>query len=315
MESHLYFLQAVGIPARVAKLLKERPVRALPDKALRTLVYLAKWVTKRPERVRPAHVAAVAAHWSPGEYFDAVGVILGFNFITRVANALGVELDMPRWARRVEVVRQFARSLVILALRWLVDLRRRPFRGRPAARNLADLGQLCEDISLPLPDAVRHFAAAPHLLEVQRALWEALLRRGGPPTVVSVDQVRFITVGLVVLDEIRAPYACHLAEWLGKYNPSGAPSDGVNRLVAKFALDVTRRSWTITPERIAELRAAGLDDGNVLDLVSAIALWNALGRLELLLPRRPVVNDAPPWNGPERCGRPRSTPGAVARAT
>ena len=53
-------------------------------------------------------------------------------------------------------------------------------------------------------------------------------------------------------------------------------------LIARFANDVNTRSYTITPERIDELRAAGLDDAEVLDVVVTTALWSATARLEVL---------------------------------
>jgi hypothetical protein len=38
----------------------------------------------------------------------------------------------------------------------------------------------------------------------------------------------------------------------------------------------------VTPERIDELRAANLDDAEVLDVVVTAALWSAAARLEVL---------------------------------
>lgn len=280
----------------MARALKDRPAAAPLDPDIRSLIELAEQVTQTPPACGPAEVAAAArAARAPAEYLDAVGVMLGFNFVTRVANALGVELDVPPWARRVEPVWRAARAVVILALKWLVDLRPRPFAGRPAAENLAALERVCGEIGLPMPPALRRLAAAPHLLEVQRELWEALLCRGGPPEGVGRSREWFMTAGLVVLDEIGADYAGAVADWFAGRRPEvpgrvrawlagDGPAEGFEVPAAEFARDVTRRSWTITPERIDGLRAAGLDDGDVLDLVAGISLWNALGRLELLLP-------------------------------
>jgi alkylhydroperoxidase family enzyme len=287
----------------VADALKGRPVRALADEELRPLVYLAKWVTKRPARLFPAHVAAVATRRPRGEYLDAVGVMIGFNFITLVANALGVDLDMPRWARHVDAFRRMARRLTILAVRWLVDLRPRPFDGRPAPENLAALDRLCADVSLTLPPALRDLAAAPHLLEVQRELWEALWRRGGPVGVVARDVPRLMTAGLVVLSEVGAAFTSAVADWLRRWGPAGPedvhswakatpPAGGLHGLVARFARAVARHSYQVGPEQIDELRAAGLDDGQILDLVTGIALWNALGRLERLFAGLPGTEES-----------------------
>src|SRR5207244_2718129 len=83
-----------------ARAFEERPTDAPVPPGLHGLVGLAVAVTRDPRSVTPARVAAAAAGVPPAEYLDAVGVMLAFNFITRVANALGVVPDIPGWARR-----------------------------------------------------------------------------------------------------------------------------------------------------------------------------------------------------------------------
>src|SRR5205807_1912135 len=53
--------------------------------------------------------------------------------------------------------------------------------------------------------------------------------------------------------------------------------------ILQMARDVSSRSYQITQERVDELRALGLTDGTILDLVCMAALWSASARLEILL--------------------------------
>jgi hypothetical protein len=76
---------------------KDHPTLTHVGDDLDSLVRLAVSVTGEPGRVTAADVVAAAGRVTPREYLDAVGVMLGFNFITRVASALGVGLDF--WLR------------------------------------------------------------------------------------------------------------------------------------------------------------------------------------------------------------------------
>src|SRR5580704_3486696 len=95
--------------ARLTHIFENDPLAAPVAPDLRAFVALAVKVTSRPEQVTPQDVrAAFSAAQSPRQYFDAVGVMIAFNFITRVANALGVEPEIPGWMRRIEPLRQLA---------------------------------------------------------------------------------------------------------------------------------------------------------------------------------------------------------------
>ena len=63
------------------------------------------------------------------------------------------------------------------------------------------------------------------------------------------------------------------------------------------------RSYTLTRERVDELRAAGLDDAEVLDVVVTTALWSAAARLEVLTGCLPALDPGDENAEPER--RPR----------
>jgi alkylhydroperoxidase family enzyme len=286
------------MPTRTARVLAKQPTSARLEEDLRALVALAVRVTERPDQISPADVAAtVGAVRSRAEYLDAVGVMIGFNFVTRVANALGVDLEVWPWMRRTESARHFTLELGARILRWLVDLRPRQLPLRPAVENLKSLAKIFAEVGLEsLPEVFHQLTHAPHLLESLRELLDALLRRGGAEAKIVLDLPRFMTAGLVVLDEIRASgFREQVARWL-KRRSMDLPERILERaqgglsgrtdlesVIPRFARDVTRWSYRITPGRIGELRTCGLQDEDILDLVNSIALWNAYGRLEILV--------------------------------
>ncbi len=72
-------------------------------------------------------------------------------------------------------------------------------------------------------------------------------------------------------------------------------------LITRLANDVALRSYTLTRDRIDELRAANLDDAQILDVVVTAALWSAAARLEVLTgclpalaPRDEIAKEAIP---------------------
>jgi alkylhydroperoxidase family enzyme len=298
------------MPTHTAHALEKQPTAAPLENDLHALVTLAARLTEEPENLSAADVAAAAgAARSPSEYLDAVAVMIGFNFITRVANALGVDLELPPWIRRIEAARHLALKMAALLLRWLVDLRPRRLPVRPTAANLRELSQLFTDLGLEsLPDSFYRLEAVPYLLETLRDLLEALLRRDGTEAGIQFDKDRFMVVGLIVLQEIRAqpngepvagrfPYSDwawpdRILKMAGETIPNPESQESV---IGRFARDVTRWSYRITPERIDELRSHGLRDEDILDLVTGIALWNSIGRLEILLV------GLPPSPEPEAC--------------
>jgi alkylhydroperoxidase family enzyme len=240
---------------------------------------------------------AFRAARSEADYLAAVGVIVAFNFVNRVANALGVDPEISPRVRRREWGRSLALRLGALALRALVDLRPRGLPVRPADENLRHLDALMSQAGLgPLPDFFRRLGGAPHLLEVQRVLLDENVRR------FPMDGPDFLRTALVVLNEV--PAQALRGRVTGRLRDQGGPSPAdvlaaarggttaglspPDVAVLRFAHDVTGRSDQITRGRVDELRALGLGDADVLDLVVLVAQWNAVGRLELLLDNLPA---------------------------
>src|SRR5689334_3249675 len=135
--------------ARLTRVFESDPLAAPVAPDLQAFVALAVKVTARPQEVTPQDVgAAFSAALSPRQYYDAVGVMVAFNFITRVANALGVEPEIPGWMRRIEPLRQLGLRAMGLFFRLFVDLGRKAVHGPTPPEHLAALRTLFIDLRL-----------------------------------------------------------------------------------------------------------------------------------------------------------------------
>lgn len=270
--------------ARLTRVFETDPLAAPVAPDLRAYVALAVKVTARPHEVTPDDVRdALAAAHSPRQYLDAVGVMVTFNFITRVANALGVEPEIPRWMSRVEPLRRLGLRAMAFFFRRFVDLSRKGVHGPPPSEHLAALRILFADLGLgDLPAWLRRLSVAPPVLAALHELLESLLRRDAETGALGLDATQFMAIGRTVLASI--PNAETLTALVEDWRPAPGPGADAGRtaLVTRFAKDVALRSYTLTPERVDELRAAGLDDADVLDVVGSAALWSAAARLEVL---------------------------------
>ncbi len=156
--------------ARLARIFENDPLAAPVAPDLRAFVALAVKVTAHPEEVNREDVkAAFSAALSPREYYDAVGVMIAFNFITRVVNALGVEPEIPRWMRRIEPLRQLGIRAMALFFRLFVNLDRKEVHGPTPSEHLAALRTLFLDLRLgDLPAWVERLSFAPPVLAALR---------------------------------------------------------------------------------------------------------------------------------------------------
>ena len=278
--------------ARLTRVFENDPLAAPVAPDLRAFVALAVKVTARPQEVTPEDVGgAFSAALSPRQYFDAVGVMITFNFITRVANALGVEPEIPRWMRRIEPLRRLGLRAMALFFRLFVDLSRKGIHGPTPTEHLAALRTLFTDLRLgEFPAWVERLSFAPPLLAALRELLESLLRRDTATRTIGLDANQFMAIGRTVLQSI--PNAETLTRLADDWQPAHRAEADAKRtvLITRFANDVALRSYTLTRERIDELRAAGLDDAEVLDVVATTALWSAAARLEVLTGCLPALD-------------------------
>jgi alkylhydroperoxidase family enzyme len=292
MEAHVGFLQAAGMSARLARIFESDPLAAPVAPDLQAFVALAVKVTARPQEVTPEDVrAAFSAALSPRQYFDAVGVMMAFNFITRVANALGVEPEIPGWMRRIEPLRQLGLRAMALFIRLFVDLDRKAVHGPTPSEHLAAFRTLFIDLRLgDLPPWVERLSFAPPLLAALREFLEALVRRDAATGSIGLDANLFMAIGRKVIQSM--PNAETLTMLADNWQPAPRTEGDAKRtaLIVRFANDVALHSYRITRERIDELRAANLDDADVLDVVVTAALWSAAARLEVLTGCLPALD-------------------------
>jgi alkylhydroperoxidase family enzyme len=270
--------------ARLTRIFENDPLAAQVDPDLQAFVALAVKVTARPKEVTSEDVrTAYSAALSPRQYFDAVGVMITFNFITRVANALGVEPEIPGWMRRIEPLRRLGLRAMALFFRLFVDLDRKGIHGPAPSEHLTALRTLFSDLRLGnLPAWLERLSVAPPLLAGLRELLEALVRRDTATRTFGLDANQFMAIGRTVLQSIpNAKTLTMLADnWEAAHRVKADPKR--TALITRFANDVALRSYTLTRERIDELRVANLDDAEVLDVVTTTALWCAAARLEVL---------------------------------
>jgi alkylhydroperoxidase family enzyme len=216
--------------------------------------------------------------------------MIAFNFITRVANALGVEPEIPGWMRRFEPLRQLGLRAMGLFFRWFVDLRRKPVHGPTPSEHLAALRAVFTDLRLGgLPAWMERLSFAPPLLAALSEFLGALVRRDAATGTIGIDPNQFVAIGRTVLRSI--PNAETLTKLADNWQPAPrAEADaGRTALITRLANDVALRSYVLTRDRIDELRAAGLDDGEVLDAVVTAALWSAAARVEVLTSCLPAL--------------------------
>jgi hypothetical protein len=141
---------------------------------------------------------------------------------------------------------------------------------------------------------VERLAVAPPLLAALREFLEALVRRDTATGTIGLDANQFMAIGRTVLQSI--PGAETLTTLADNWQPAprakvAADADARRTaLIKRFANDVALRSYTLTRERIDELRAANLDDAEVLDVVVTTALWSATARLEVLTGCLPALD-------------------------
>ena len=270
--------------ARLTHVFETDPLAAEVAPDLRAFVALAVKVTSRPGEVTSEDVrTAFSAAHTPRQYFDAAGVMITFNFITRVANALGVEPEIPGWMRRIEPLRRLGLRAMALFFRLFVDLSQKGVHGPTPSEHLAALRALFIDLRLgDLPPWLERLSFAPPILAALRELMESLVRRSTAAGTLGLDVNQFMTIGRTVLRPIpnAETLTALVANW--KPAPHAEPDSKRTALITRFANDMALRSYTITRERVDELRAAGLDDAEVLDVATATALWCAAARLEVL---------------------------------
>ncbi|MBI4166887.1 MAG: peroxidase-related enzyme [Acidobacteria bacterium] len=104
MEAHGEDLRVESGDAKLAQQVKRDYRRARLTPRQKTLANFAVKATRKPSSVRPGDLAALRKHGlSDRDILDAVQVIAYFNYINRIADALGVDQEpemLPALNRR-----------------------------------------------------------------------------------------------------------------------------------------------------------------------------------------------------------------------
>ena len=104
MEAHGEDLRVESGDAKLAEQVKRDYRRAKLTPRQKALACFAEFVTRTPSKVRARHLADLRKHGlSDRDILDAVQVISYFNYINRIADALGIDPEpemIPALTRR-----------------------------------------------------------------------------------------------------------------------------------------------------------------------------------------------------------------------
>ncbi len=286
-DSHMVFLQAAGMDGDHAFEVERDLAEAVClDGPARAAVGFAARLTGDPRTVRAGDLVLLAKAWPDiEERVELLAAIAAENAITRVANALGVALEIPPPLRRFEATRRGAITMLSRLTSVSIDLGAKSVPAEPPDENRLALRQIfTEQLG---------FAGVPPGLEMLDACPEAFdgLLRLFRKSIAVVPRDRWMRTGLVVGRLTGCDYlSINCADWITQRGdePSEvvAASEGVSvalpeaeKACLRFVRDFTLHSHTIEEERIRELRTLGLSDGAVLDLAFVAGIFNGMARL------------------------------------
>jgi alkylhydroperoxidase family enzyme len=222
---------------------------------------------------------------------EAASVVAGFNFANRVADALDVEHEIPRWFDGHPRSRALAMGLMSSAMR--LRMRFRP-QGIPARAPDIVLAELKlrfdrEHMGRP-PKYLEHLRSKDYMLEQHARLQTSLMLESGVPR-------RLIKgIGLIIsslngdkawASDWRAllendPSLRGIANELTAGVLDAWPAAG-ERLALKLARTITLNASETTDRDIALLKEQGRTDHDVLAVVLVAAGFNAGNRLNIAL--------------------------------
>ncbi len=288
-DAHMIYLMASGMDGDSAYDLRFRMADAEGlTEPQREAIRAAIRLTTDPRSMKQAQRAALVATWpNLEERVEVVAVIAAFNSVTRMANALGVDSEIPAPLRRFQAGRRGAIGLLARLAAFSMDMAEKSLPGQsPEVDRVAMRELFLHQIG---------FASLPpgfDLLESCPETFDAQLRAIRTAAAV-MPRDRWIRIGLVVGRLTGCEYfATNCAEWLHQRSENsadviasaeGSPTSlpDVEQCCLRFARDLTLHSHTITEERIHELRRCGLSDGAILDLTYVTSVFNGVVRLVL----------------------------------
>ena len=286
-DTHMVFLQAAGMDRTKAFEIEAKLAEAAAlGPAEKSAVSLAARLTTCPREVTDEELRMLASLWPERDSLvELISVIAAFNAITRIANALGVTMEIPVAIRRFESGRRGAIGLLSRLTALSLNLSERPLHARTPEENRKALRSLF-DQQLAFDAPPPGFA----LLETCPELFDGQLRTM-ERAVAVLPRDRWMRVGLVVARLSGCDYfASQCASWLERRGvdvqdviaaSEGAapgPPDAEDACL-RFTRDLTLHSHTISEDRVHELRNFGLSDGAILDLAYAGGVLNGMVRL------------------------------------
>jgi AhpD family alkylhydroperoxidase len=290
-DTHMVFLQAAGMDRSKAFEVESRLADAPGlSEAERAAVVFATKLTLDPRGLKVADRRRFEEVWRDDDTrTELVAVICAFNAIVRIANALGVQREIPGAITRFETSRRGAIALLARLTTMSLDLTEKPVRARAPEENR----QLMEELFLrqlgfaTVPPGYETMERCPEMFDGQLATMQR--------AVAVVPRDRWMRIGLVVARLTGCRYfATHCAAWLEHRGVSPAaviasseggedgPADAEEACL-RFTRDLTLHSHKIGAERVDELRFMGVSDGAILDVAYVAGVMNGMVRLVLAL--------------------------------
>jgi len=227
-----------------------------------------------------------------GEFLEAALVTAGFSFANRCADGLGVRTEVPAFLRKWPEARWKVMRLLSRAIRLRTDFANRPVKHVSADDILDRLRMAMEQAGMgDLPPFFERLRPRPDLLEVQATATKAALLENGlgretnlrlaylisavnsdsPWTASAARQLRLMRIPLEPMDAIAS----------GRTDVEELSE--LNREMLLFARDIALQPDRTTDRQVERLRALGLTDPLILDLVAVCAAVSAGNRLNRML--------------------------------
>jgi len=286
VDSHLIFLLAAGVERSKAYAVEKQLAGApgLSDAERVTLRFAAR-LTTDPRSIAIDDVREIANAWpNVEERVQVLAVIAGHNVVYRVANALGIQLEIPAALRRFDAGRRGAITFLARLAALGAENGERPLPARTPEENRHAIQHLFGaqlGFSSP-PPGIGLLEASPEVFDGQLRVIEK--------SVAVVPRDRWMRIGVVVARLTGCDYfARECSAWLAQRGAETADiiaaSEGARSSLPdaeeaclRFTRDLTLHSHTLREERVAELREKGLSDGAILDLTYVAAVFNGTVR-------------------------------------
>jgi alkylhydroperoxidase family enzyme len=269
----------------------------------RAIIRFAEKATRSPAELSVQDVATFyEASGGEGCFIEAVNVIAEFNFITRIADALGVDLEIPPRLQRIGFVRTVAINLMGRMLGSAFDLTSRQLDASATVSILSRLDQtFVKKLALEhRPAFFERLVARPYILESLAHVSETFLTGGELPAE-AVIMIGALVFRLTGNKEDFETYR-RLLERRGLDSTAvdrvaqgqSAGLEAATEKMLRFAREMTLHAYKITDEQVQELRTSGIGDEKILDLAVVAANFNAISRISMIFALVPAKERVEP---------------------